>query len=359
MGISHEDFAAELKNSFPETPESFRQLVKEEAFRHSASLHGPRRREKRKPFQALLPAAACLLLAGGTAAAAGLPAFQSWLASFHANQDIVEEAIVHSGDTGEPISMGTAPESENAAGDQANAPEEPLFTVTDVYYDGSTLMFWADPAGEYFSLGDHVFVNDCDSRLEYAAETDEDSGIYECKVTILDESLQETVPDTITVKVGVYIDSTTKVPYSFTVDSDKLKSSATARLSGSLTAPCGEITSYTVTIAPSMASIHLEWAVSDEAKAKLLKDGKYILEDAYGNRLAFHDWCQAYSYSGEEYDAETGCALFCQDLEIMNFDASSPAITLIPVSIDADAEGNFLYDTAEALEDMAFTIPLT
>ncbi|MCM1568519.1 MAG: hypothetical protein NC081_03615 [Roseburia sp.] len=355
MKTYHEDFAAELNKSFPKTPERFRRMVEQEAYAHSAAARKNREKKAFKPFKALIPAAACLLLAGGTAAAANLPVFQKWIAGMQHNAQTVEESIVHKGEIGYPIPSGlTAKKSATDYAKQA----EPPFTVTDAYYDGSTLMFWADPAGDYFDLGDHVYINGVDSRLEYVAETVEDSGIYECKVTIVDETLQKTDTDTINVKVSLYTDSHNKTDYSFTVESPKLGTST--QVSGNeMELDFGKLVSYDVSIAPSVINLHLDWEVKDDSIAELLQWGYYILADASGNRLTPNEWMRSVSCTPAEHKASSTSVSFSQDLEIIGFDATSPTITLIPIREARDENGYELPESEEILEDYAVTISLT
>ncbi len=361
MGTFHENIAEELKKGFPETPESFRRLVEQEVQAQIAPPHSKTGRKKFRPLKVLLPLAACLALAGGTVVASDLPAFGEWLSHLKANRETVAESIIHQQDAGMPIILGPAPSLEQevspevSVSSQDAASGEPLFSITDAYYDGSTLIFWADPGEDSFDLGDHVYINGCDSRLEYVSETSQGSGVYECLVTVLDAQLHNASPEMIHVEVTVSLSGAPKVPYSFTLDSEKLGS--TLRTSGSLETPYGEITSYTATLSPSRAFLSLDWTVTDPSMLQILQSGNYILEDAYGNRLERGDWLTSCSSSPGEDTAE-GHTLFHQELDIRNFDASSPTMTLIPVSIGADEEGYFLYDTQEVLEDKAFTIDL-
>jgi len=353
MRTIYDEFAVELNNSFPDTPESFRRAVRREVDAQTAPLRD-REKVRLRPFKALIPAAAVfLLLAGGTAAAAGLPVFQRWLAGMRGNTAAVEQSIVHMDDAEKPIKMAPAPES----GTQDNAAAQPPFLVTDAYYDGSTLMFWVDAKGNYFNLGDHVYINGIDSRLEYVAETEAGSGIYECKVTIVDETLQISDTDVIDVKVELYTDNTTRTDYSFTVESVKLGSSTQA--AGDMSQlSFGRLVSYIVTVSPSVTNLHLEWEVTDEAMIDVIQWGEYILEDASGCRLTRDEWLRSCGVSPAEYASDGRCS-FSQDLEITGFDASSDTMTLIPVRVAYDEGGSAIQGSEEILEDLAFTISLT
>ena len=352
MRKSYEDFADELSRSFPQTPERFRQVVSREVRTHMKPVRHTARRKRR----VLLPLAACLILAGGTVTAARLPVFQDWLNGLGINAGQAEQSIVHSDGTGGAIIMETAAGSEAETAD-SSVQEEALFQVTDAYYDGATLMFWAKPQNEYFELADHVYINDIDSRLEYVAETEEGSGIYECKVTVVDPTLQKTDTDVINVKVQVYTSPDSRSDFAFTVRSDKFGTAAQG--SGNVTGlDFGQILAYQITVSPSAINLHLEWEVQEESMMELLRWGDYILEDASGRRLTSDEWLRSNGCSVPE-QKEDGSIAFSQDLEIKGFDASSPTMTLIPVRVSWDADGSKIPGSEEVREDCAVTIDLT
>lgn len=357
MRTDYENFALELSRSFPKTPERFQQIVSREVRAQMNPVKTKSRKRKRKSYRALLPLAACLVLVGSTVAAARLPVFQNWLNGLGINAGTVEESMIHSEDSSGAIIMESIaePESEAFSGDAQN---EPLFRVTDVYYDGATLIFWADPQNDYFDLSDHVYINGIDSRLEYVVETEEGSGIYECKVTVVDPNLQQTDTDVIQVKVSVYTSPDSRSDYSFTVDSDKLGTAvkSTGNVSG---LDFGQIVSYDVTVSPSVINLHLDWEVRDDSMMDILPWGEYILEDASGKRLTRDEWMRSTACSIPEYDEAGGYNTFSQDLEIVGFDASSPTMTIIPVRVQWDADGSQIPDSQEVLEDCAVTIELT
>lgn len=348
MRMNCDDFAAKLDRSFPRTPERFRQVVSREVCAQMKPVKNTIRIRK-----ALLPIVACLVLAGSTVAAARLPVFQNWLNGLGTNAEWAEQSIVHSDETAGAIIMESMVQPETGDSD---AQPEPLFQVTDVYYDGATLMFWAKPKNEYFELGDHVYINGVDSRLEYVAEIEEGSGIYECKVTVVDPKLQETDTDVINVKTQVYTSPDSRSDYSFTVESDKLGTAAQG--SGTVTGmDFGQIVSYHVTVSPSVINLHLDWEVYEEDMMELLQWGDYLLEDASGRRLSPDEWLRSNGCSVPE-QKEGGVIAFSQDLEIRGFDATSPTMKLIPVRVQWDSDGSMIPGSEEVLEDCAVTIDL-
>lgn len=354
MRNDYEEIAAELYECFPSTPRRFQQIVSQEVSAHRNAGRNAARKRKRSLYKALLPIAACLILVGSTVAAARLPVFSNWLSGLGINAERAEQSIVHSGDNSGVIIMESVAAPE---GPDSSAQEDALFQVTDVYYDGSTLMFWAQPAGEYFELGDHVYINGFDSRLEYVAETEEGSGVYECKVTVMSEELQKTDTDVISVKVNVYTAPDKKSEFSFTVESDKFETARqnTGSVSG---LSFGKIVSYDVITAPSAINLRLNWEVYDEDMVRMLQWGEYILEDASGKRLTHSEWLRSNGTSVPEYDADRACTTFTQELEIAGFDAASPTMKLIPVRVQWDADGSMIPGSEEVLEENAITIDL-
>lgn len=378
MRANYEDFAARLDRSFPETPERFRQVVSREVCaqmkpdKNAGRINTDRMKTDRmknvqkktgqmktiqiKKRKILPPLVACLVLVGSTVAAARLPVFQNWLHGLGINAGKAEQSIVHSDETDSVIIMESIAHTETESGD-GSVQQEPLFQVTDAYYDGATLMFWAKPKNDYFELADHVYINGIDSRLEYTAETGEDSGIYECKVTVVDPELQKADTDVINVKVEVYTAPDSRTDYSFTVKSDKLGTAAQG--SGVVTGlDFGQIVSYQVTVSPSVINLHMEWEVYEEGTMEYLRWGDYILEDASGRRLTNDEWLRSNGCSDPEQGAD-GIITFSQDLEIRGFDASSPTMKLIPVRVQWDADGSMIPGSEEVLEDCAVTIDLT
>lgn len=357
MRTDYENFAAELNRSFPKTPERFQQIVAQEV---RAQLNPAKKRKRKRKWnlqKALLPTAACLLLAGGTVAAANLPVFQNWLNGLGSNARSVEESIIHSGEKDSVIIMEPFAESQPETSFNEEQ-DEPLFTVTDAYYDGVTLIFWARPHNDFFELGDHVYINGVDSRLEYVSETEEGSGIYECKVTVIDSGLQQTDTDRIHVKVSVYTAPDSKSEYSFTVESHKLGTAvqSTGNVSN---LDFGKVVSYHVTVTPSVINLHLEWEVREDSMLAILQYGPYILEDASGKRLTEEEWLRSVACSIPEHDKTGVFTTFSQDFEIIGFDPASPTMTLIPVRVQWDANGSRIPDSEEVLEDYAITIDMT
>ncbi len=170
-------FKETLKQEFPRTPKSFRQCV------NNAVAEQVGRSRKRFRFaKTAIPVAACLILVCGTVTAAELPAFTKWLAGLGVNSQEAEGMIVHvSG--GQPVS-GQDAAGYNIIGQDAvghDAVGQEPFTVTDVYFDGATLLFLAESGEGIHELefGDHVFINGTDNRLEYVVEIEEGSGIWQ------------------------------------------------------------------------------------------------------------------------------------------------------------------------------------
>ncbi|MCM1050061.1 MAG: hypothetical protein NC433_16715 [Clostridiales bacterium] len=376
MRTEYENFKTELSRSFPKTPDSFKRIVSETVHDNMKTakdktrvIHSSIHKRKRKLYKALLPTAACILIAGSTVAAVRLPVFQKWLNGMGDNAKKVEQSIVHSEETEEMIIMQplartdteqkTDTELKVKTGlETADNEASPIYTVTDVYYDGSTLMFWVNSSSGFFELGDHVYINGIDSRLEYVVENEAGSGIYECKVSVLNEELQKMETDVITVKAQVYTSPDTKSDYSFEIKSDKF--SASKQNSGNVSdLAFGELVSYDVTVSPSVINLNLEWKVREDGMLETLQWGDYILEDVSGKRLTYDKWLRSNATSVPEYHDDGAYVLFSQDLEIIGFDAASPTMTLIPVRVSWNDDGSMIEGSEEILEDYAVMIDLT
>lgn len=388
MRTEYENFKTELSKSFPKTPDSFKRIVSDTVHDNMKTakdktrvIHSSIHKRKRKLYKALLPTAACILIAGSTVAAVRLPVFQKWVSQMGDNANKVEQSIFHSEETEETIIMQPLAETDTEQKTETELNTDtvqktdtelktemgletadnetlPVFTVTDVYYDGSTLMFWVNSSSGFFELGDHVYINGIDSRLEYVVENEAGSGIYECKVSVLNEELQRMETDVITVKAQVYTAPGTKSDYSFEIKSDKF--SASKQSSGNVSdLAFGELVSYDVTVSPSVINLHLEWKVKEDGMLETLQWGDYILEDVSGKRLTYDKWLRSNATSVPEYHDDGAYVLFSQDLEIIGFDAASPTMTLIPVRVSWNDDGAMIEGSEEILEDYAVMIDLT
>ncbi len=352
MGAFHE----RLERDFPKTPDSFRRCVEQAVAEQTEG--------RRKHFhisKVLIPAAACIVLACGTVAAAELPAFQKWLASLGANSRTAEELVIHAEEDKDAIQMPNAAEVESAE-DEAmgnETAEEALFTVTDAYYDGATLMFWAVPSEklEGLELGDHVYINGVDSRLEYVVETEAGSGIYECKVTIVDSSLGSVPQDTLEVRVGVYVPQSEKQDFTFTIASDKLRSAETAG-DQLLELSYGTVEVCDMCVAPSAINFSLKWTVYSEEILDIIYYPTYFVEDSSGNRSRMSDIMRTEDVSSKSYNEAEGSWEFVQKFEIRDFDADSEYMVLIPYEESYDEDGMHIDGTEVPREDMSFTIRL-
>lgn len=329
-------FREQLKQEFPGTPGSFRQCVNDAV--------SEQRKGGRKRFRFIgmaVPAAACLILVCGTVMAAELPVFTKWLAQLGVNGRAAEEMIVHVND-GQDAACADG-------GQDGISVQEPLFTVTDVYFDGATFLFYVIPGAGLRELefGDHVYINGTDNRLEYVVETEEGSGIWECEVTVMDESLAQENPGKLDVSVQVYMETGSRQEVTFTVESDKLGSIGTAadqrfELSYGIVEVCGLQT------APSKVSFTLKWTVYSQEDFEILRNTMFFAEDSSGVRYAPYDLRMNSFCSPETRSGETGWIEFEQSYEIQNFDSASEYMKFIP-AVGA-------YEEAAPMEDMSFMI---
>ncbi|MDE6713036.1 MAG: DUF4179 domain-containing protein [Lachnospiraceae bacterium] len=335
-------FKETLKQEFPRTPESFRQCVN--------NAVSEQRISKRKRFhfaRTAIPVAACLILVSGTVMAAEFPVFTRWLAELGVNGQEAGGMIVHVDDGRDAVSVN------DGRGEVVE--QESLFTVTDVYYDGATLLFLAESCGlPELAFGDHVIINGTDNRLEYVVELEEGSGIWQCEVSIMDEELAESNPEKLDVTVQVYMASGEKQDFTFTIESDKLGSISTAE------DQCFELSYGTVEVcdvqtAPSKVSFTLKWTVYSEEDFEILRGALFFCEDSSGVRYAPNELRMNASCSPEVRSEGTGWIEFEQSFEIQNFDSASEYMIFIPAEGGYDEEGSYV-GTESPREDMSFMI---
>lgn len=335
-------FKETLKQEFPSTPESFRQCVN-----NAVSEQRISRRKRFRFARTAIPVAACLILVSGTVMAAEFPAFTKWLAELGVNGQEAGGMIVHVDDGRDAVSVN------DGRGDVEE--QDPFFTVTDVYYDGATLLFLAESCGlPELAFGDHVFINGTDNRLEYVVELEEGSGVWQCEVTVMDENLARENPEKLDVTVQVYMESGEKQDFTFTIESDKLGSISTAadqrfELSYGIVEACD------VQTAPSKVSFTLKWTVYREEDFELLCGALFFCEDSSGVRYAPNELRMNAFCSPEVRSEGTGWIEFEQSYEIQNFDSASEYMIFIPAEGGYDEKGSYV-GTETPREDMSFMI---
>lgn len=344
-------FREELEKEFPRTPESFRQCVNNAVAEHTSG--------KIRNFhlsKVVIPVAACLTLICGTVAAAELPRVQQWLSELGINGPRAEKQLINVNDNPDAIQIPTPVYQDNT---EESSDENPLFTVTDAYYDGATLMFWAKPGAELATLefGDHVYINGTDNRLEYVVETEEGSGIYQCEVTVMDSSLSVTTPESLEVRVKVYMADNSKQDFTFTIKSDKLSGAGTAA-NQLMELSYGKVEICDLIVAPSKVSFRLKWTVYSDEALEIVYMPEYFYEDSNGIRYSPRDLRLNSSCSLKVLNEETDWWEYEQGFEFQDFDSSSDYITLIPFEGGYNEEGTFVEGTEILREDMSFTIKL-
>ncbi|MDE6531202.1 MAG: DUF4179 domain-containing protein [Lachnospiraceae bacterium] len=345
-------FKETLKQEFPRTPESFRQCVNNAVSKQRIS-----RRKRFRFARTAIPVAACLILVSGTVMAAEFPVFTRWLADLGINAHEAEEMIVHVSDGQDSASVNGS-QGGVFTDDRQNGvvEQEPLFTVTDVYFDGATLLFLAEPCAGIHELefGDHVFINGTDNRLEYVVEIEEGSGIWQCEVTVMDENLAQENPEKLDVTVQVYMESGEKQEFTFTIESDKLGSIDTAE-NQHFELSYGTVEVCDVQTAPSKVSFTLKWTVYREEDFEMLRGALFFCEDSSGVRYAPNELRMNAFCSPEVRNEGTGWIEFEQGFEIQNFDSTSEYMIFIPAEGGYDEEGSYI-GTETPREDMSFVI---
>lgn len=337
-------FKETLKQEFPRTPESFRQCVNDAVAKQRTGG-----RKRFRFARTVIPAAACLILVSGTVMAAEIPFFTKWLADLGINGQEAGEMIVHVDDGQDVVCVSD--------GQGGVSEQEPLFTVTDVYYDGATLLFYAKPGAGLGELefGDHVLINGTDNRLEYVVETEEGSGVWECEVTVMDEKLAQENPEKLDVTVQVYMESGPRQEVTFTVESDKLGSIDTVE-NQRFELSYGTVEVCDVQTAPSKVSFTLQWTVYREEDFEMLRGALFFCEDSRGVRYAPYELRMNAFCSPEIRSEETGWIEFEMGFEIQNFDSNSEYMIFIPAEGGYNEEGAYIEGTETPREDMSFVI---
>ena len=183
---------AQARESFPETPERFRQMVRqavameiEKSGDAKAEQVHKMRRKKKGVYKVLFPLAATLVLGGAVLAAGG-----TWLYRQMTEQGFTPEEA--------EMLLVTEPQQQATELTVTELPEgtlkeknweEPILTITEAYFDGSSLHFLAQASEEAknytLALKDHAYVNQLDG-MTALWEVDED-GLYLGEIILREE----------------------------------------------------------------------------------------------------------------------------------------------------------------------------
>lgn len=336
----------EFTYTFPETPDIFKQAVKETVDNNLHTEHTKKicnlRQNKQNnykvwKFPKAAFAAICILLIGGTVSAIGISKINKHLGTYGYQ---VPEKMINT---------------------ETSTTSKDYLIIDEVYFDGTYLTFTAHlPEGATdipFDASDGVTVNGQSCLLDQFEKGSEEPGSYFIMVNTsynsptssFDEILSG---DKITVDMGLCInDSWEKIPFTFEATVDKSSGNTvsipeqTIEIDDGITAQVSDST-----ISPTAILLNIHFSASgDNADTRLEKytSWHYYTEDSNGNRFLLEDISRS-AQCGEDWFAE-----------ITDFDRNSDYIKLIPYTLDYDpVMDKEIYGTEKADEEHAFVIHL-
>lgn len=275
-------------------------------------------------------------------------------------------------------------ETENTVSDSYGS----LWTVTESWYDGSTLYFWAealeaiveDDSLEAYGK-DHARVNGQDCLLNASEEYDEESKMYTgrffCSIDLSNREVE--MPMEVEIEVELTKNhNEVRIPYmippeadveeymgniesleiqtiKFAVDGSAVEDD-TVRRTDSVTVPIdgGEVVVEHCSLAPSKISAAFVYRLNGAEAENRVEElwGLFYVKDAYGNEQPVEGMSV-----GDPYQEEGD---FCRRFEIEmspnGLDLNTTSVTLTPYLRDIDADGKTIPGTEKRLENGAFTV---
>ena len=268
----------------------------------------------------------------------------------------------------------------------------PLWTVTESWYDGSTLYFWAeaseaimkDDSLEAYGK-DHARVNGQECLLNASEEYDEESQTYTgrffCSIDLSNREVETPMeveirveltknhnevripymipPEADTEEYMANIESLDIQTITFTVHGSAVEED-TVRRTDSVAVPIegGEVLVEHCSLAPSEFSAAFVYRLNGAEAESRVEElwGLFYVEDAYGNELPVEGIMRV----GNPYPDETGnfCRRFEIEMQPNGLDLNTTSVTLTPYLRDIDAEGKTIPGTEKRLENGAFTVEI-
>lgn len=329
-------------------------------------------------------AAAILLVCGTTAVAAVNPELRNYLLERLKPEDVdtymqdVEPEV--KGKEGS-LKDGTIPE------DLELSLENPLWEVSDAWFDGATLYFVATPSEEARLLwgkyeiypSDHSMVNGQDTLFECPdsehGEGDlpegEKTGQYHCKIDLTERDISGDMD----VTFKLYIMDRNSEDYTerkaqeiqFHVDGTASASKVIENGYEEQELPYGKVQISQFKLTPSVLYAEVKYIFNGaDAKEKALElyggeDGGfslYYIEDSSGTRIEGM-YRNAYGAQREMTEEEDGsyCVTFWCETEGVNADTES--LTFLPYTIEWDSDGKYIPGSEKILDWATFTVPVT
>lgn len=353
------EFQEELKKACPSTPTHFKNVVNESV---AQALNGDRKRNAAISLcirRIAVTVAACVLLVGGTVAAASIPAVKSWLSGLGTNEESAEKLVQTEVEADEKQGKLTevADEDFNKMVIPKEMNIEPSLEISDSYTDGTTIMVWAKAAEGtedlIYDVGDHIYVNGVDCQKQYMVQSADMLGYYELKINILDE-IPDNGNDALNIDAKLYVGENEKQTFSFSIPATGMDATRTVA-NQTIEVDGGSIEVTDISASPSAVKFKLWFKLTDadEEAGIMMNAAKcdgYYLESDKDIRLMDNECARTIGVFDEEKMVE---------IELDRFDFTSKTITLIPYTTQWNAEDGKRIPGTEVLDETrAFTISL-
>lgn len=205
----------EMWETYPQAPEHFRETVhravQRQMDRAVSDTPKVRRMRKWRRLRFLLPAAAAFACAGIAVAAGGSVLFE-YLSRSGVFSESEEETLIQNGLPQEAENLPGAVYGDRETADKDW--KEPLFTVTEAYFDGSEFYFTAELSKEGqaydLSVRDHVRINGQDAGLNQGFSPTEDPGVYIGRILVTDAAALAQDPESGVVTLELTINASPK-----------------------------------------------------------------------------------------------------------------------------------------------------
>ncbi|MCD8022631.1 MAG: hypothetical protein LUF30_06560 [Lachnospiraceae bacterium] len=328
---------------------------------------------RRVKYAAVL-AASIGVLTGTVVYAANTSGLFEYLAEFMGQAD-VEEGLL-----GEPDDVLTQSEAVGSY--------EQLWTITDTWYDGAKVYFYAETPESIVqddnlkvTPSDHMTVNGEDHLLTSMARSD---GTYLCWVDVSDIDTAETLE--LSVRLKLLRNKYNWAQYSLSTDGEngydyasdvtvEEEQTITFTISGTSVSKTGsletvrmeqgEVEITKAVLSPSTLKLSFTYRLSGEDAEENMASltGMFYIEDASGNRID--------AVSEEVYETYTDtdgalCIDFGFNVNLQStasgsdeqemLDADTSALTIIPYVQETDGEGTYIPGTESELGWGSFTI---
>ncbi|MDO4276364.1 MAG: hypothetical protein Q4D16_22075 [Eubacteriales bacterium] len=362
---NHEKYTViqELKTQFPKPPEHF-QLAVREAVEEQLRTDVKKTSGKRKKYKKiLLLSAAVLVLSTSTFAAVRqglLPYLEKWIRT----EDPAEQLQT---DIKETADMDGTPYSG------------PLWTISQAWYDGGYLIFYAEASQEglEYDLGsDHIYINGQDFLLNYIKDS-ENPGNYFCNVDLTDQNLEGVLD--IVIPLKVWKDNNPVHKEAFSADEAEeymanveqletqeirftVEENGTVRKLSGKTAVLkdGEVEIKYAGAAPTATRIDFTyhmWGEDGQEKLSMIT-GMFQIEDSKGNIADSMKDLVNFIEVKEPYKDNKGDWCLDYSIQVKGLDKETESLTIRPYRMSYDKEGKAVPGTEELLDFGEFTITL-